>query len=398
MTKVFLCTNGCVEGQLRTKFVERYLGVHAQNIHMASAIGDADLVLFYACGLTGEKEGHSLSVIDELKEKMRQDAELVVWGCLPKQNPGALVGVYDGPIIGPMDTGSITSLIGTNGVSPESIDRSAAASELATMASPSIHGCNGTDLLTAAFLLYKRGVDLFGSRRQRRSEVYHIPIAAGCTGHCTYCSERPVFGNTVHSRPIDDIVSEFRGGLERGYSRFSLFATDLGSYGIDIGCRLPDLLKDLVAIGPAENCSILLNQIEPHRFEEVYGDMEPILASGKIEMVMAPVQSGSNRILKLMGRHYTAERWSALMLDIYRNYPAIRLSTQFMVGFPTETEDDFAATLSLLDPPLRLDEAHIFRFSPRPTVAASRLPGQVPDDVKEARAARLLSRFARRRI
>ena len=99
-----------------------------------------------------------------------------------------------------------------------------------------------------------------------------------------------------------------------------------------------------------------------------------------------------------MGRHYTAERWSALMLDIYRNYPAIRLSTQFMVGFPTETEDDFAATLSLLDPPLRLDEAHIFRFSPRPTVAASRLPGQVPDDVKEARAARLLSRFARRRI
>ncbi|MBP7410445.1 radical SAM protein [Methanoculleus sp. 10] len=398
MTEVFLCTNGCVEGQLRTKFIERYLSAHAQNIHVVSAIGDADVVLFYACGLTGEKEGHSLSVAGELKEKMRQGAELVVWGCLPKQNPGALTGIYDGPIIGPMDTGLFAPLAGTNGVSLEGIDHSAAAKELATMAAPSIHGCNGTDLLTAAFLLYKRGVDLFGSRRQRHSEVYYIPIAVGCTGHCTYCSERPVFGNTVHSRPIGDIVSEFRSGLERGYSRFSLIATDLGSYGIDIGCRLPDLLEDLIGIGPADNCSILLNQIEPHHFEGIYGDMEPILASGKIEMVMSPVQSGSNRILKLMGRHYTAEQWSALMLDIYRNYPAIRLNTQFMVGFPTETEDDFAATLSLLDPPLRLDEAYIFRFSPRPTVAASRLPDQVPDDVKEARAARLLSRFARNRI
>ena len=398
MTEVFLCTNGCVEGQLRTKFIERYLGAHVQNIHVASAIGDADIVFFYACGLTGEKEGHSLSVVGELKRKMRPGAELIVWGCLPKQNPEVLAGIHDGPIIGPMDTGFFTSLGGANGTSLESIERSAPASELATMAAPSIHGCSGTDLLTSALLLYRQGVNLFGSRRQRHSEVYHIPIASGCTGHCTYCSERPVFGNTVHSRPIEDIVSEFRSGLERGYSRFSLFATDLGSYGIDIGCRLPDLLEDLIGIGSADNCSILLNQIEPRRFEEVYGDMEPILASGKIEMVMSPVQSGSNRILKLMGRHYTAEEWRALMLDIYQNHPTIRLNTQFMVGFPTETEEDFAATLSLLDPPLRLDETYIFRFSPRPTVAASRLPDQVPEDIKEARAARLLSRFARSRI
>ncbi len=398
MTEVFLCTNGCIEGQLRTKFIERYLGAHAPDIHVVSEIGNADLVLFYACGLTGEKEGHSLGVAGELKKKMRPGAELIVWGCLPKQNPGALTGIYDGPAIGPMDTGFFATLTGKKGVSLNDIDRSAAENELVTMAAPSIHGCNGTDLLTAALLLYRRGIDLFGLRRQRHSAVYHIPIAVGCIGHCTYCSERPVFGNTVHSRPIEDIVSEFKGGLERGYSRFSLFATDLGSYGIDIGCRLPDLLKDLIDIGSADNCSILLNQIEPHQLEEIYGDMEPILASGKIEMMMSPVQSGSNRILKLMGRHYTAERWRALMQDISQNHPEIRLNTQFMVGFPMETEDDFAATLSLLDPPLQLDEAYIFRFSPRPTVAASRLPDQVPDDIKDARAARLLSKFARSRI
>lgn len=398
MTEVFLCTNGCVEGQLRTKFIERYLSAHAQDVHVAPAIGDADIVLFYACGLTSEKEGHSLSIIGDLKGRMQRDAELIVWGCLPKQNPQALTGIYDGPIIGPMDTDLFTSLPGANGISLEGIDHSAAENELATMAAPSIHGCNSIDLLTTALLLYKRGIDLFGSRRQGHSAIYYIPIATGCTGHCTYCSERPVFGNAVHSRPIEGIVSEFRSGLERGYKRFSLVATDLGSYGVDTGCRLPDLLEELIGIGPTGNCSILLNQIEPHHLQGIYDDMEPIFASGKIEMVMSPVQSGSNRILKLMGRHYTAEQWRALMLDIYRNYPRIRLNTQFMVGFLTETEDDFTATLDLLSPPLRLDEAHIFRFSPRPTVAASRLPDQVPDDVKEARAARLLSGFARNGI
>jgi tRNA A37 methylthiotransferase MiaB len=397
MLELFLCTNGCVEGQLRTKQIERYLDAHAQSVHVAPAADDADIVLFYACGLTNEKESHSLSIIRDLKEKMRPDAELVVWGCLPKQNPRALMGIYDGPSIGPRDADLLPEILELSDIPLDDINRSAAANELKTMAAPSIHGCNSTDLLTSAMLFYGRLVDRLGSRRQRHTEVYYIPIATGCTGHCTYCSERPVFGNIVQSRPIEAIVSEFRDGLQRGYNRFSLVATDLGSYGADIGCRLPDLLDEMVAIDRPDY-QILLNQIEPHHLGAIYDSMEPILASGKIEMVMSPVQSGSNRILKLMGRRYTAEEWRELMLDIHQNHPGIRLNTQFMVGFPTETEDDFAATLGLLDPPLRLDEAHIFRFSPRPTVAASRLPDQVPDDIKEARAAQLLSRFAKNRV
>ncbi|MCK9305951.1 MAG: hypothetical protein CVV35_00515 [Methanomicrobiales archaeon HGW-Methanomicrobiales-6] len=395
MTRIFLCTNGCVEGQLRTKLVERYLGAHTQDVRVIPEISDADTVLFYACGLTNEKESHSLDIVRELKGKMQPGAELVVWGCLAKQNPQAFAGIYDGPLVGPLDTDFFTSIPGTNGISLDATDHSAAENELATMAAPSIHGCSGTDLVTRALLLYKRGVDLFNSRRVKRSPIYYIPIAAGCTGHCTYCSERPAFGNTIHSRPIENVVSELRSAMGRGYNRFSLVATDLGSYGVDIGCRLPDLLDEMLGADPSGNCSFLLNQIEPHHLETIYDGMEPTFDSGRIEMVMSPVQSGSDRILKLMGRHYTAGQWRALMLDIHRNHPDILLNTQFMVGFPTETEEDFAATLDLLDPPFRLDELHIFRFSPRPIVPASRLPDQVPDEVKEARAERLLNRFAR---
>lgn len=395
MTKIFLCTNGCVEGQLKTKLVERYLGAHAQDLRVTPEINDADTVLFYACGLTNEKERHSLDSIKELKGKMRPGAELIVWGCLAKQNQEAFAGIYEGPLVGPLDTDFFTSFPGANGISLDAIDHSAAGNELATMAPLSIHGCNGIDLVTRARLFYKRSVDFFSPRRVKHSPVYYIPIAAGCTGHCTYCSERPAFGNTIHSRPIEQIVSELRGAMERGHTRFSLVATDLGSYGVDIGCRLPDLLDEMLGANPSGNCSFILNQIEPHHFEAIYEEMEPAFDSGTIEMVMSPVQTGSDRILKLMCRHYTAGQWRALMLDIHRNHPGIRLNTQFMVGFPTETEEDFVATLDLLDPPFRLDELHIFRFSPRPFVPASHLPDQVPDEVKEARAERLLCRFAR---
>lgn len=395
MIKIFLCTNGCVEGQLRTKFIERYLAAHTQDVRVTLEISDADTVLFYACGLTNEKERHSLDIFRELKGKMQPGAALIVWGCLAKQNPQAFAGIYDGPLVGPLDTDFFTSIPGANGISLDAINHSAVESELATMAVPNVHGCNGIDLATRALLLYKRGVDHFSLQGVKHSPIYYIPIAAGCTGHCTYCSERLAFGNTIHSRPIEKIVLELRSAMERGYTRFSLVATDLGSYGVDIGCRLPDLLNEMLGADPSGNCSFILNQIEPHHLETIYEGMEPTFNSGKIEMVMSPVQSGSDRILKLMGRHYTAGQWRALMLDIHRNHPQIRLNTQFMVGFPTETEEDFVATLDLLDPPFRLDELHIFRFSPRPIVPASRLPDQVPDEVKEARAKRLLNRFAR---
>ena len=395
MTRVFLCTNGCVEGQLRTKLIERYLDTRRPDVLVTPELSDADTILFYACGLTDEKENHSLDLIRELKAKMQPDADFIVWGCLAKQNPQVFAGLYDGPLAGPLDIALLAGIPGAGNAGLDTIDHSAAGSELKTMAAPTIHGCTGTDLVTRALLLYKRGVDLLSRRRMRRSPIYYIPISVGCTGHCTYCSERPAFGNTIHSRPIDQIVSEFQSAMERGYARFSLVATDLGSYGADIGCRLPDLLTGMLDADPSGNCSLLLNQIEPHHLRTIYDAMEPAFDSGRIEMVMSPVQSGSDRILKLMGRHYTAGQWRALMMDIHRNHPGIRLNTQFMVGFPSETEEDFAATLDLLDPPFRLDELHIFRFSPRSIVPASRFPDQVSDEVKEARAERLLSRFAR---
>jgi tRNA-2-methylthio-N6-dimethylallyladenosine synthase len=94
-----------------------------------------------------------------------------------------------------------------------------------------------------------------------------------------------------------------------------------------------------------------------------------------------------------MGRKYTASDWRESMLRINRKFPLVRLSTHFMIGFPTETDQDFEATLKLLDLPIFIDYAGFFQFSPRPTVYASRLLEQVPEKVKVQRFKKIYRKF-----
>jgi tRNA A37 methylthiotransferase MiaB len=170
---------------------------------------------------------------------------------------------------------------------------------------------------------------------------------------------------------------------------FSLVATDVGAYGRDMGRTLADLLEEMTHIESKGSFKIILNQVNPFYLKEMFPRLEKVFASGKIAALDCPVQSGSNRILKLMGRLYTAEEWTEYMMRVNTKFPYIRLSTHFMVGFPTESDEDFAATMKLLDYPLYLDKVFVFKFSKRPSVYASRLSGQVPEKIKKSRSKKL---------
>jgi tRNA A37 methylthiotransferase MiaB len=217
-------------------------------------------------------------------------------------------------------------------------------------------------------------------------------MGTGCTSHCTFCSERIVWGK-VNSRPPEKIISEFAAGLEAGHRRFELLAGDLGAYGHDRGTNLPGLLSRILRTFEGRTFRFLLPQLHPHHLKRDFDEYAPVFRSGCVEMLGSPVQSGSDRILKLMGRKYTSGDWRDLMLTMNREYPSIRLMPQFMVGFPGETEEDFRGTLALLAPPLVLDGIKVFVFSRRPTIPADRLPGHVSEETKRERYLRLTRRF-----
>lgn len=367
LPKIYISSNGCVDGRLSSAYVERFFTMN--NCTLTKDSAQADLIVFYACGLLKKTESDSLRILQKLQSTKRTDAKLIVWGCLPKINPRLLAKVYDGPFVDPKNLGFFETVL-------EKVD----------VPMSRIHANTLVPLETS-----ERGHNVFrfsrfvanARRRFMENRVYWIHAVKGCTHACSYCSDRCAW-ERINSIPIDRIISEFKRGLMLGYNRFCLIGSDLGAYGLDTGKTLIDLLARLVGIDDRRDYKIILDQMNPIHLKEMYHELEEIFNSGKIEMLGCQVQSGSNRILQLMGRKYTAEDWMQCMLGIRNRFPKILIQTHFLVGFPTETDEDFRATLSLLDR-IFLDKIIIFKFSKRPHVRASYFPGQVPEGIKKSR-------------
>jgi len=392
MPKVYVTTNGCDEGQLKSAHVQQFFARNGFAVTRDPA--RADFVVFFACGLTNPKEKHSLLITKRLQAQKKDTAKFVLWGCLTKQNPKCLAGTYEGPLVGPRDMNFFESLLGETAVAVDDVSANTLVPK-ETVSEDRVCPAVAYDPIIDVLLHLRKYVDLVRLPRRKwlfDANSFFIRVAEGCTGNCTYCSERPAWGR-IKSRPMEKITEEFKSGLQNGYTRFFLVAPDLGSYGNDIGCNIVDLLEKLVKADKRRNCQIILNQMNPVDLKRMLPHLEEVLASGRIEALGCQVESGSDRILDLMKRKYTGRIWRDMMLRINRKFPFVRLSTHMMIGFPTETDQDFEATMKLLDFPIFIDWVGFFLFSPRPTVYASRFPEQVPEEVKNQRFKKMYRKY-----
>lgn len=393
--RVYITTDGCEVAGLKSTQIQQFLTQNSSDIKIVTNIEEADLVVFYACGLTNTAEQQALRLLRKMRSQMKPNARIVVWGCLSKVNPKSLAPVYDGPTLGPNDTDYFESILKDISHPYDEVYANTLISSLpwnyedhSDFSSRILWNIRYTlesELLARLGLLKLTTTEL-------KDPVFFLRVAEGCASNCTYCSERLVWGR-IRSQPIKKIISEFKLGLQKGYKRFFLCAEDLGAYGVDIGHSACDLLKKIVNLDTDKEYKIIINEMSPPYLKTAFSDFREIFASGRVESVGCQVESGSVRILKLMGRHYKAEEWREVMLRINAEFPHIRLTTHFMVGFPTETAEDFEATLKLLNYPLFLNEIAIFKFSPRPGVPASLLKGQIPETTKESRYRKLNRKF-----
>jgi tRNA A37 methylthiotransferase MiaB len=395
--KIYVTTDGCEVGQLYSAHVQQLFLKKDPKIVKTTDPREADLIIFYACGLTEITEEESLRAIAALKSMMKSSARILVWGCLSKQNPESLKNIYAGPIVGPSDLDFFEEFLEKR----TGIPKCPSAKQIPDANFPitgeileSENSPSKLNTINNQIRYVLRDVDLYLSQKLFKfgSPAFYVRISEGCTSHCTYCSEHLVWGK-VKSKPIENVVSEFEEGLKKGYNLFFLCAEDFGAYGVDIGLNACDLLKRLVKLSNDKNYRIIINELSPPYLKSMFSDFEKIFATGKISTLGVQVESGSNRILKLMGRNYKAEEWRNMMLHVNRKFPSINLATHFMVGFPTETEEDFKATMKLLNFPLFLKNITVYKFSARPNIPAARLPGQIPESVIELRAKKLQRKF-----
>ena len=218
-----------------------------------------------------------------------------------------------------------------------------------------------------------------------------VSIMQGCNQYCTFCIV-PYTRGEERSRTISDIVAECRGLVGNGVKEITLLGQIVTSYGKrEIPARqgrsaFVQLLEAVHEIDGLER----IRFTSPHPkgygadLVEAYGRLPKLCPSAHV-----PVQSGSDRMLKAMHRGYTRARYLEIVQQLRGVQPALGLTTDIIVGFPGETEEDLAETLSLARE-AQFDNAYLFKYSPRSDTPAAKMPDQIAEEIKEQRHARVL--------
>ena len=371
--RVFADTNmHCEEAALHTQRLLNYL--RRIGFTPTLDVADADFAFFYACGHLHWLERDSVRIIKEIKRRKKPSAKLVVWGCLPKINPGSISALYQGPAVGPEDWDFFPDYFGLPRESLGDVHAN----------SLNVH-CEIVDVRPSAMqkIFTPFRFFFFGLHKRDLGGTWFIRLLSGCLNSCTYCSDRLAY-QTVKSFSMEDILGQFAAGLRAGYKHFLLVGRDLGSYGCDLDLSLADLLNEINRRFGDRDFKLRLSNVSPNMWMKVYPLVEPSLLSEKVFELGTHIQSGSQKILGLMGKSFSLVAWLRVMKDISNKYPNIRLRTSIMVGFPGETNEDFKKTLNMLQRML-FDRIDVYKYQERPNLPSLKLKGRVPESVKQVR-------------
>lgn len=222
----------------------------------------------------------------------------------------------------------------------------------------------------------------------RKSDVKaFVTIMYGCNNFCTYCIVPYVRGRE-RSRKPEDIENEIKDLISKGYKEITLLGQNVNSYGKDLEPKVSfaNLLRRINEIEGLERIKFMT----PHPKDFTQDVLDAIAECENVcEQVHLPVQSGSSRILKKMNRHYTKEQYLDLVCRIRETIPDVAITTDIIVGFPGETEEDFEETLSLARE-VQYDSAFTFIYSRRKGTPADEMEEQIDEDVKHERFNRLV--------
>ena len=213
-----------------------------------------------------------------------------------------------------------------------------------------------------------------------------VPVMYGCNNYCTYCIVPYVRGRE-RSRAPEEVVAEVRRAAAAGYREVTLLGQNVNSYGKDRrAADFADLLHMVDGVEGIRRVRFMTSHPK-----DISDKLIDTIRNGThiCEHIHLPVQYGSSRILKAMNRGYTVEKYRARALRVREALPHASLTTDLIVGFPGETEEDFAETLAFLRE-MRYDSAYTFLYSKRSGTPAAAMGNQVPDDVKHIRLNRLM--------
>ncbi len=404
----YIFNAGCIRRAMDVIHIQKYL--EENNWRVSRNLRKADLIIIATCGVVRLNEVTSLRAIYTAERMRKRDAKVVITGCLPKINPDEIRKIGDFTFIPTGCLEMFDSLISASKPfstveSPDSI----VANKDITNYMIARSFCRKSPLYKALF--YRFGMSgrflsasvsinsafhrikgaLKGVPYKKIVPYFNIRISDGCLSNCSFCATKFATGR-LRSRPPGDIVDEFKKGLMKGYTIFQLIAEDTGCYGMDIGLNLTRLLEKIFSI--QGDYQLVIIDCNPQWLVRQKEEILPLLIDNqeRVKELFVPVQSGSDRVLERMGREYTSSEVRHILEELNRHAPLIGIRTGFMVGFPGESDEDFARTKEFISG-LKLSEATVNRYEDRPGTPASRMPDKLPEEVIEHRALILSEEF-----
>ena len=360
MARYFVWTIGCQMNKAESQRIAGYLD--SAGYQAATSFSDADLVVLNTCVVRQSAENKVLGTLGLLQglKNEHPNLQILVTGCLVNSNTQELKRRF--PHVDLLfKPGDYPELIAWGQKQGMPVEQRLLRYPFAALRAST--PCNDAQMPSSLCAL--------------------IPVIQGCDNFCSYCIVPYRRGREV-SRPLEEIVCDVEELARQGIKEVTLLGQNVDSYGHDLPGHpdLADLLNELNSIDDLVRIRFLTNHPKDISLKLI----DAVASLNKVcEHLELPVQAGDDDILKAMRRGYTVERYRELVHTIRRKIPQISLSTDIIVGFPGETEEQFEHSLSLLKE-MRFDVIHVAAYSPRPgTIAWREYQDNIPVEVKKER-------------
>ncbi len=334
---IYFETYGCAMNQSDTQYlIQAFLDHNFSKADFESS----EYVLINTCGVKKTTEDR---VISRLERLSRSKKKIIIVGCLPKINLDRILDACPNyHAIFDTNLNLIRSRI------PKIINSGSKILELSEKKSEKI------------------SVKPFYENPYRSI----ISISEGCVGRCSFCCTKHARGH-IKSYPKEKIVERVKKDIEYGIKEIFLTSQDLSAYGYDLDYNLVDLLNEILSID--SNFRIRLGMMNPNTLEPILDGLLGLYKDKRIyDFLHLPLQSGSDRILKLMGRKYTSDKYLELIDKIKSKINNLNLWTDIIVGFPEETDEDFRSTIDVIKK-IRPQKINISKYGVRPNTKAKRM-------------------------
>ena len=392
---VYIEGDGCNRRLLEVEKMKTYL--EQNGYHPVNNPKIADYIVISTCAFKKKEEDQSVS---KIRTFQKYDGKMLVYGCLPDIAPQRYKEFEKVNHLAPKDLEKIDQYfegiqVKFNASKEENIievklNKGQVRKAKSKLLKDDIWS---REFYDRAKLLIK---NKFNNLVNPFGRNFYLYICRGCRGKCSYCAIKRSIGS-VKSQKIGSILSTFKQGFNAGYRNFIILGDDPGCYGLDIDTTLPSLLYALMEeynglksdstrnVEVKKGLKFRINEIHPKFLIRYKNDFFDILSHKEFAGLLCPVQTGCDRILKLMQREHNIEDIRSTINTIKMKNNGIQISTQIIVGFPSETENEFLNTLEFIKE-VSFNEITIFPYHDKENTAASRISDKVPQKDIDERA------------